>query len=380
MLKGRAVQGMAILFVIFAVMIVPMMGAAAPKMAAGSPAADLLIEFQQAPFALDGLTYVPVRELAGHLGLFLTWDGERNRLTLDDGQIAFNFAPLTDRPGWGTFTPMPRAGEHPSRGAEAADVTWQYCLENGYIFLPLRHMADYFGWKISWLPEKQLVSLTVRQDKSATASMHFKAERPFSRHLWPPPQRIAYLTFDDGPGEIVTPLILDILAEENIKATFFVVGERVAKYPKILRRIQAEGHAIGNHTYTHRPDVLFSSVAPFMEEVRRTDALIYTVTGERTKIFRMPYGTNFTQWPEYNRALQRNGYRHVSWNVNSFDASGKNVPAERILAAVQQQVPGKDTVVILFHDLGSRTTVEALPEVIRFLQGQGYFFPPLYTK
>lgn len=376
--KRSAITNIVLIFVFLAAMLLPVAGNAASPPAGDPSAADGLITFKQAPFTLDGLTYVPVRELAAHVGLNIAWDGELNRLVVDNGHFAIAFETLANQPGWGSFTPLPRAGSHPSVGAKSAGGTWPYRLENGSIFLPLRPMADIFDWKINWQPERQVVSLVVRQQgKGNASSVHFKVEKPFSRCLWPPPQRIAYLTFDDGPGEVVTPLILDILAQENIKATFFVVGERVAKYPGILRRIHAEGHAVGNHTYTHRDEVLHSGVSPFMEEIRSTEALIHSITGERPKVARMPYGTGFPAWPEYNRALQRSGYRHIGWNVNSFDANGKNVPAEHILNAVQQQIPGKDTVVILFHDLGTRGTVEALPAVIRILQGQGYFFRKL---
>jgi peptidoglycan-N-acetylglucosamine deacetylase len=155
------------------------------------------------------------------------------------------------------------------------------------------------------------------------------------------------------------------------------VGNRVQRYPEILQRIHAEGHSIGNHTYSHQPAVLYSGVGPFMEEVRIAEEIIYSVIGERPEIFRMPYGTNFPQWPAYLSALEKNGYRHVSWNVNSFDASAKNVPAERIFNDVRRQVQGKNEVNILFHDLVSQTTVEALPGIIRYLQRQGYYFMPI---
>ncbi|MDO9536310.1 MAG: polysaccharide deacetylase family protein [Bacillota bacterium] len=374
-MKQRAVQGLAFFLIIFVVIVISLKGDAAQHAAAGSSDADGLTVFQQAPFTLDGLTFVPVRELAGHLGITLRWDSENNLLILDDGQASFGFKTLPDKPGFGVFIPEPNY--HTSNGVITEPETWPYRLDNDRIFLPLRHMAQFFNWKITWLPEQKNVLLTANQSKGKPLSMRFKVENSYSRQLWPPPKRIAYLTFDDGPGEKVTPQILDILRDENIKATFFVVGERVQRYQEILLRIYEEGHAIGNHTYSHQPAVLFSGVGPFMEEIRNAEETIFGVIGERPKIFRMPYGTSFPQWPAYKGMLERNGFRHISWNVNSFDASRKNVSAEQILDEVMKQVPGKNEVIILFHDLGSQTIVDALPDIIRFLQWQGYHFMPI---
>jgi len=375
-MKQRAVQALAIFLIIFLAIVISLKGDAAQHSAAGPPDADGLTVFDQAPFTLDGLTFVPVRELAEHLGISLRWDLENKLLILDDGQASLGFKTLPDQPGFGVFVPGPNY--QTSNGVITEPETWPYRLDNDRIFLPLRHMAQHFNWKITWLPEQKHIILTSNQvKKGKPLTLRFKVENSYSRHLWPPPKRIAYLTFDDGPGEKVTPQILDILRDENIKATFFVVGERVQRYPEILRRIYEEGHSIGNHTYSHQPAVLFSGVDPFMQEVRLAEETIFGIIGERPKIFRMPYGTNFPEWPAYKGMLERSGFRHISWNVNSFDAIRKNVPPEQILNEVMRQVPGKNEVIILFHDLGSQTTVDALPDIIRYLQWQGYHFMPI---
>ncbi len=337
----------------------------------------LTIEFQQTPFLLDGLTFVPVRELAGYLGLTLTWDAEQNALIFDDGRVAFCFETLSDPPGRGRFVFPSRQTVTNIRKRETEEITWPYYLENGFIFLPLRPLAQCFNWKLGWHPDLSFISLKLNPEKEGSQILLFDVELPFSRYFWPPPQRIAYLTFDDGPSQAVTPLILDILHEENIKATFFVVGERIERHPDMLLRIYEEGHTIGNHTYSHQPAVIFTGTKEFMQEIKKNEDLIHSVIGEKPTLVRMPYGIGFDQWPAYKRSLEKKGYLHVGWNVNSFDSSGQNVPAQDIIAEVKQQVSGKNEVIILFHDLAWKSTAEALPEVIRFLQKQGYFFRPL---
>ncbi len=134
--KRSAIKNIAMIFVFLAAMLLPVTGNAASPPAGGAPAAGGLITFKQAPFTLDGLTYVLVRELAAHVGLNIAWDGELNRLVVDNGHFAFAFETLANQPGWGSFTPHPRAGNHPSVETKFAGGTWPYRLENGYIFLP----------------------------------------------------------------------------------------------------------------------------------------------------------------------------------------------------------------------------------------------------
>lgn len=324
-----------------------------------------MTSFELAPFVLDGKTYVPVRELAGHVGMHVSFDQGKNLIIVEDGQIAYSFKKTADQPG--------RAVEVGTKDEQA----FPYYMEKGRLFIPLRYLADHFAWNITWEPCRKAVLLNSGVNNGNALSLQFAVEEPFARKLWPTPGRVAYLTFDDGPSDTVTPHILDILREEKVKATFFVVGERVKRHPELLERIHEEGHTIGNHTYSHQPEVIFSGVGAFMQEIRKAEAAIQAVIGERPKLVRMPYGTNFPTWPQYRQALERNGYTHVSWNVNSFDALRKNVPADRIVREVKRQTAGKDKVIILFHDLVSITTAEALPEVIQYLKGQGYFIWPL---
>lgn len=127
--------------------------------------------------------------------------------------------------------------------------------------------------------------------------------------------RAVCLTFDDGPDPVYTPLILDVLAAYNTKATFFVLGEAAEKYPQLVERIVAEGHSIGNHTYSH-PHPWFTSEELAKEEVEKTSQIIEQITGIRPRWFRPPYG-------RLRLAMRRqaalNDMATVLWNHSIID-------------------------------------------------------------
>src|SRR5690606_1350597 len=125
-----------------------------------------------------------------------------------------------------------------------------------------------------------------------------------------------YLTFDDGPSKL-TEGVLDVLAKYDIKATFFVLGEKVEQYPKLAQRIVEEGHSIGNHSYNHRYDELYKSSQGFVDQVLKTTKAIYKTTGIVTPLFRAPGGSYSNLDSSFMKALQDAGYLIFDWNVDS---------------------------------------------------------------
>lgn len=181
----------------------------------------------------------------------------------------------------------------------------------------------------------------------------------------------AALTFDDGPSPD-TARILDILKAKGVKATFFLCGASVERYPELARRIAAEGHAIGNHTWSH-PFLHLMSRADIASEIDRTQDAIEKATGIRPKYFRPPHGVRwFSLWP----LLQERGMTLVLWN--SYPQEGAS-PARDIEArALARLRPGA---VILLHDGKDNlpegrnlrpATVEALPRIIDGVRRRGY--------
>ncbi len=180
-------------------------------------------------------------------------------------------------------------------------------------------------------------------------------------------KRIA-LTFDDGPSDRYTAQILDILQEHGVKATFFVVGVNVEKQPDLLRRIIAEGHEVGNHTYSH-PHLQKMNETTLADELARTDALIRSVAGYEATLFRPPEGVVNTS---VKAAAGSGGYDLVLWSVDTRDWALN--PASNILRIVQREASDGD--IILFHDwvAGKSPTPEALRQVIPWLKAQGFRF------
>lgn len=180
--------------------------------------------------------------------------------------------------------------------------------------------------------------------------------------------RKVYLTFDDGPSSN-TDKILDILAEYDVKATFFVVGKEGEWAEEAYRRIVEEGHTLGMHSYTHEYSQVYASVDAFAEDLNRLKDYLYEVTGTESKFVRFPGGSSNTvsdiDMREFIYYLYDQDITYFDWNVSSQDASRTKLSANQILNNCLSGMGNRSTVVILMHDTASKdTTVEALPTLI----------------
>jgi len=181
------------------------------------------------------------------------------------------------------------------------------------------------------------------------------------------------LTFDDGPSMGFTEKILDILKKENVKATFFVIGEKAYQYPYILKQISDGGHDIGNHTYYHSR-VTWLSDEKLLGEIKRTSDVVNKITGKETKFFRPPFGTIT---PERKRLIEKDGYTIVMWygNADDFYHIGWGMRSPKsITKRILSQLKGGN--IILMHD-DSKQIIEALPEIIKEIRKRGYRFVTL---
>ncbi|PYI50632.1 polysaccharide deacetylase [Paenibacillus flagellatus] len=185
-----------------------------------------------------------------------------------------------------------------------------------------------------------------------------------------------YLTFDDGPS-VHTPEVLDILQEEQVPATFFVLGQAAEARPDLVKRIVREGHAIGNHTYDHVYDTLYGSFGEFWKQVRQTDSVLEQKADVRTRLLRAPGGTSTNFDASYFYYLETAGYAIFDWNVDSGDSRRRGVPASEIVQGATN-VTLRDEMIVLMHDsAGHGETVKALPDIIRFYKEKGYAFAVL---
>ncbi|MCU0517581.1 MAG: polysaccharide deacetylase family protein [Oscillatoria sp. Prado101] len=182
-------------------------------------------------------------------------------------------------------------------------------------------------------------------------------------------EKVVALTFDDGPWPS-TPAVLDILKRNSIKATFFWIGRHLQKYPDIARRVVAEGHAIGNHTWNHRYEPVDQSTAA--KEIGSTAALIYKITGVTTSLFRPPGGllnNGFAAW------AQKQKMAVAIWSTDSREFWHPS--SEQIASTVLNNIQSGG--VVLMHDGGGEhsATVRALPPIIAELKKRGYKFVTL---
>ena len=205
------------------------------------------------------------------------------------------------------------------------------------------------------------------------------------KHIYSSDTKRVFLTFDDGPSSN-TNQILDILNERGIKATFFVLGSNVEKNPDMVKRMYDEGHFIANHGYSHVYEAIYQSPQAVLDEYNKCNQLVRDAIGEQeynSHLFRFPGGLAGGKYADIknqaNDLLLQNNIVHVDWNALNGDSETTNPTIEYEMQRIQETVGEKQSVVILMHDAqAKKVTVEALPGIIDYLQGQGYEFKNFY--
>lgn len=188
-------------------------------------------------------------------------------------------------------------------------------------------------------------------------------------------EKTIHLTFDDGPGGKVTEEVLDILKQENVPATFFLIGSQIKGQEKLLIRMKDEGHSLGLHSMSHNKAKLYSSNESFLKEMLDTQALIKEVTGVNTNILRFPFGCNNNSYHlkhELVDLLHDNNLRIFDWNVDSTDGANPKADPSTF---IKKSKSDKDNIVLLMHcGYLNKNSAKALPEIINYYKNQGYIF------
>ncbi len=195
----------------------------------------------------------------------------------------------------------------------------------------------------------------------------------------------AFLTFDDGPST-VTPAILDVLKQENVKASFFVLGSRVNAMPEMTKRIYDEGHYVANHGYSHSYSAIYASPQAVLDEFNECNKAVRNAIGVsdyHSHLFRFPGGLPGGKYAEIKRQakelLSQNDIVNIDWNALTGDAETANPTVEFEMQRIQETVNNKSSVVILMHDAQAKAvTAEALPQIISWLRENGYEFKNFY--
>ncbi|WP_051620989.1 polysaccharide deacetylase family protein [Paenibacillus sp. UNC451MF] len=266
------------------------------------------------------------------------------------------------------------ATEHTSQPQPFTDEL----LVNEPATIPLQEYED---------KEEERVTTKLKLKGSYTEPLYHQVEAPSSKVKESiGKNKIAYLTFDDGPSRN-TERILQILNENDVKATFFVTGRAAEKHLMSLKHIVQLGHTLGNHSYSHDYQRIYASVEAFKTDADKLGRFLHDKVGIEPKLIRFPGGSNNRlSWRAGGRSvmnaitreMSKNGYQYFDWNVSSTDAAAVVQPKEEIINAVKGNSTGKNRIIVLMHDMDVKTTtVEALPEVIVHLKQQGYQFEVL---
>ncbi|HSH36751.1 polysaccharide deacetylase family protein [Schnuerera sp.] len=231
------------------------------------------------------------------------------------------------------------------------------------------------------MSEKSAINIALKHEKQLIEAEEARIaeleERKQKNLALEKDKKKAFLTFDDGPSETVTSQILDILKEYDVKATFFIVGNLAEKYPDVIERIDQEGHAIGNHTYSHRYNYIYRRTSNFIKELERTEKVLKAILGENyeTKLVRFPGGSFGDKKAPFRKAVLDNGYTYYDWNSLNGDAEGHYIPKDKLIERFKSTYKGQKEITILMHDMDSKyTTPESLPYIIEFLQKNDYEF------
>ena len=201
------------------------------------------------------------------------------------------------------------------------------------------------------------------------------APAPTPKYVWSDvhiSQPVVALTFDDGPHFALTPRLLDTLKEKGIRATFFLIGQNAKEYPAIVKRIVAEGHELGNHSWSH-PNLAKMSDEEVRSQLTRTNDAIEAAVGQKPKLMRPPYGSyTKAQGKWFHDEL---GFTFVLWDVDPDDwrDPGPSVVEDRVLNGWKDSTGVRPGSIVLSHDI-HKGTVEAEPDIIDKLKAKGYKF------
>lgn len=181
-----------------------------------------------------------------------------------------------------------------------------------------------------------------------------------------------YLTFDDGPSRY-TDELLDILKDNDVKATFFVIGREDERSKRQYKRILEEGHTLAMHTYTHNYQTIYSSLDAFSKDVEKLSNLLEDVTGKKPTIYRFPGGSSNSVCKVSMKTLihylNKNNITYYDWNALNGDALTKDISTAKLNNNILKDVKNHDTSIVLMHDLGDRrNTVDSLDSLIKELK------------
>lgn len=188
-------------------------------------------------------------------------------------------------------------------------------------------------------------------------------------------KKIIYLTFDDGPSYKVTNNVLDILKENKVKATFFLIGNQIGGREEIVQRIYNEGNKIGLHSYTHKYKKIYANEDEFINEMRDCRNEINRVIGISPKIIRFPGGSYKRLSKELLKRLHEENFKVYDWNAENSDGLKPKTSPDELYEKAISWAGKNERIILLMHCTdANQNTCKALPEIIEYYKSQGYEF------
>jgi len=193
-------------------------------------------------------------------------------------------------------------------------------------------------------------------------------------------EKVIYLTFDDGPS-VMTDKVLNILKENDVNATFFLIGNQLKGYEAIVKRIHTEGHSIGLHTYTHAYKKIYCNRKGFISEMLKSQNEINSIIGIKPTIIRFPSGSSKHLTKSYLIQLHSYNFKVYDWDAAMSDGINCKTPVAKLYSQATKTTVTKHPIILLMHcDYMHKNTCVALPGVIKFYKYNGYEFKIINDK
>lgn len=306
----------------------------------------------------EGQVFAPLVKMASYLEANLEFSKDGMTITITKNKSELTYTHLTKT----TLLNGKMVQSHPIRFIE------------GNLYVSIQFLGEATGYKVDYLPSIQTMRLTNDVEKSIANDAFIEKHHPKTVS----PKPTVYLTFDDGPNKF-TIQNMQTLSKYKVKGTFFFVGNQINYYPEIVKKTALEGHTLGLHSMTHDKKSLYASSKTFIKEMNEVKSLTEKLTGKSIVITRAPYGSHLNVTKAMAGELANTGYKLWDWDVDSLDWQYTEAEYKQIVvnvkAGVQKAVTAKDPhIVILLHDRAQ--TTKALPEIIAWLQKEGYTILP----
>lgn len=311
---------------------------------------------------VQGKVNVPLVKMANYLDAHMEFTEDGMILTVKKNKVQLTYNHLTKM----TILNGKSVQSNPIRFIE------------GDLYVSIQFLGESFQYKVDYLSTIKTMRLTNGIDKSM-GNKAFEEKVKLARQPKPISTKpTVYLTFDDGPNKF-TILNMKTLSKYKVKGTFFFVGKQIKHYPEIVQQTDKEGHTLGLHSMTHDKKSLYASSKTFIGEMNEVKTLTHELTGKSISITRAPYGSHPYVTNKMAAELVNASYKLWDWDVDSLDWKYAEEDYKEIVAnvkaGVQKAVSAKDPhIVILLHD--RIQTTKALPEIIEWLQKEGYNILP----